>query len=75
MSVADTAGSTGAVCARREPHRQTNGWEQAVVVTYAELLEDLQAHVAGAATWRGAHPQQYFFINQLVEHFVRVPGP
>ena len=62
------------LCARREPHRQTNGWEQAVVVTYAELLEDLQAHVAGAATWRGAHPQQYFFINQLVEHFVEGSG-
>lgn len=62
------------LCARHEPHRQTNGWEQAVVVTYAELLEDLQAHIGGVATWRQAHPQQYFFINQLVEHFVEGSG-
>lgn len=62
------------LCARREPHRQTEGWEQAEVVTYAELLEDLQAHVAGAASWRRAHSQQHFFINQLVEHFVEGSG-
>ena len=35
------------LCARRQSHRQTNGWEQAVVVTYAELLEGLKGHVAG----------------------------
>lgn len=62
------------LCARREPHRQTGGWEQAVVVTYAELLEDLQAYIAGAADWRRAHPQQHFFINQLIEHFVEGSG-
>ena len=30
------------LCARREGHRQINGWEQAVVVTYAELLQSLK---------------------------------
>ncbi len=62
------------LCARREPHRQTGGWEQAVVVTHAELLEDFQAYIAGAADWRRAHPQQHFFINQLIEHFVEGSG-
>jgi hypothetical protein len=41
------------LCIRRESHRQTDGWEQAVVVTYAELLEGLKAHVAGDMAWRG----------------------
>ncbi len=43
-------------------------------MTYAEPLEDLQAHIAGASTWRRAHPQQHFFINQLIEHFVEGSG-
>lgn len=58
------------LCARRERHRQTDGWEQAVVITYADLLEPLKAHVVGDAAWRRAHPQQLFFIRQLLEHFM-----
>jgi len=62
------------LCIRRESHRQTDGWEQAVVVTYAELLEGLKAHVAGDIAWRRGHPQQSFFINELVQHFTEGPG-
>ncbi|MGB7981645.1 MAG: PD-(D/E)XK nuclease family protein [Candidatus Nanopelagicales bacterium] len=62
------------LCARRESHRLTDGWEQAAVVTYAELLEDLKAYVAGDRAWRRAHPRQDFFINELVQHFVEGPG-
>ena len=58
------------LCARRERHRQRDGWEQAIVVTYSDLLEPLRAHVAGDAAWRRAHPQQHFFIGQLLEHFM-----
>ncbi|MDA1085782.1 MAG: PD-(D/E)XK nuclease family protein [Verrucomicrobia bacterium] len=62
------------LCARRERHRQTDGWEQALVITYADLLEPLKAHVVGDAAWRRAHPQQLFFIRQLLEHFMEGYG-
>ncbi len=62
------------LCARRESHRQTDGWERAVVVTYGELLEGLKAHVAGDRAWRRANPRQDFFINELVQHFMEGPG-
>lgn len=62
------------LCARRESHRQADGWERAVVVTYAELLEGLKVHVAGDRAWRRAHPRQNCFINELVERFMEGPG-
>ena len=49
------------LCARRESHRQVEGWQQAVVVTYAELLEGLKEHVADHPGWRRQCPQQLFF--------------
>jgi hypothetical protein len=58
------------LCARRESHRRTNGWELAVVVTYAELLEGLKTRVAGDAAWRRAHPQQLFFVKEVFRHFL-----
>lgn len=58
------------LCGRCEPHLQTNGWEQALVITYADLLEPLKSHVVGDAAWRRARPQQHFFIRQLLEHFM-----
>jgi hypothetical protein len=61
------------LCATRVAHRQTDGWESAVVVTYAELLGSLKEHIDGDAAWRKAHPDQRFFINQLVQHFVEGP--
>ena len=63
------------LCARREPHRQTGGWEEAAVVTYSALLESLKAQVDQNATWRRTHDHQHSFINQLVEHFVEGAGP
>ncbi|WP_394551811.1 PD-(D/E)XK nuclease family protein [Agromyces sp. MMS24-JH15] len=62
------------LCARHEAHRQTDGWEHAVVVTYTELLEGLQAHIARDAAWQRTHPEQLFFVNQLVDHFVEGAG-
>lgn len=62
------------LCIRRESERQTKGWEQAVVLTYAELLRDLHAHVKVDKKWRRDHPQQNFFINELVENFVEGPS-
>jgi hypothetical protein len=61
------------LCARRESHRQADGWEHAVVVTYAELLEGLQTCVAGDAAWRRAHPQQLSFLREMFQHFLEGP--
>ncbi|GAA1941725.1 hypothetical protein GCM10009775_36870 [Microbacterium aoyamense] len=58
------------LCARREAHRQIGGWQDAVVMTYAELISALESRVAQDSKWRRENPDQYFFINQLVEHFV-----
>lgn len=45
------------LCHRRERHLQRNGWENAVVVTYGEVLADLQAHIARDSAWRKKHPE------------------
>jgi len=58
------------LCALRQPHRQADGWERAIVVTYAELLEALRSLVAADARWARSHPDQIFFINHMYSHFV-----
>ena len=70
-------GSAAAVvllCHRRETHRQRDGWEKAVVVTYAEVLGDLHAHVDRDPSWCERHPNQLFFIQQMIDHFVEGPA-
>lgn len=62
------------LCTRREQHRQTDGWEQAVVVTYAEVLEALKEHIANDGAWQRTHHQQNFFISQLIQHYTEGPG-
>lgn len=62
------------LCHRRETHRQRDGWEQAVVVTYAEILGDLHAHVTRDPSWCRRHPEQRFFIQQMIDHFVEGPA-
>lgn len=58
------------LCVRRESHRQTEGWEQAVVVTYADLLHDLRALVAAEPAWRRKCPEQLFFLEEMFRHFL-----
>lgn len=58
------------LCHRHEPSRQRDGWENAVVLTYAELLGELQEHLVADARWKRSHPEPDFFINQLIDHFV-----
>lgn len=62
------------LCTRREDHRQTDGWEQAVVVTYAEVLQALEEYVASDRSWRRTHQKQNFFISQLIENYEEGPG-
>lgn len=62
------------LCGRHEAHLQNDGWEEAVVLTYADLLAPLKALVAENKSWRRAHPQQHFFICQLLDHFMEDTG-
>ncbi|WP_423059169.1 PD-(D/E)XK nuclease family protein [Brevibacterium linens] len=61
------------LCHRHEAHLQKDGWEQATVVTYSEVLSDLKTKVDGDPAWRREHPEQMFFINQMYQHFVKGP--
>lgn len=58
------------LCLRRECHLLRDGWEQSVVVTYGEVLGDLRDHVSRDPAWRRRHPQQNFFIEEMIHHFV-----
>lgn len=61
------------LCIRRVAHLQRDGWEQAAVVTYAEVLRDLKAHIATDGVWRRRHPEQHYFLEQMFHHFVEGP--
>ena len=62
------------LCLRREEHLQRDGWEDAVVVTYAEVLSRLDEHIAANPSWARTHPEQHFFIQQMLQHFVEGPA-
>src|SRR5699024_4847804 len=70
----DRAAAVVLLCQRHEPHLQRDGWQRAVVITYAELLRTLRAHIAGHRAWIRQNPEQHFFIRQLFEHFVEGPA-
>ncbi len=61
------------LCARHERQRLSMGWEDAVVVTYAELLDDLRTYLDANRRWRADNPRQDVFINELVDQFVEGP--
>lgn len=63
------------LCQRHEMHLQRDGWEQAIVITYAELLDAVRSYVASDRAWTRQHPDQHFFLHQLFEHFVEGPAP
>ncbi len=63
------------LCGRREPWRQDSGWEDAAVVTYAELITALRDYLDRDSRWRVAHPDQAFFIQQMAEQFVEEVRP
>lgn len=62
------------LCQRRERHLQRDGWEQAVVIPYAELLDAVRSHTANDRAWTRQYPDQHFFLRQLFEHFVEGPA-
>lgn len=72
-----TGGRAAAVvllCHRREDHLLRDGWEHAVLVTYAEVLTELEAHIDRDQRWRERHPEQLFFLRQIIQHFVEGPA-
>lgn len=62
------------LCVRHEPHLQTKGWDQATVVTYADLLRGVQSAVHSDRGWKREHPQQQSFLDQLFQHFLKGPA-
>src|SRR5699024_12054275 len=70
----DRSAAVVLLCQRHEPHLQRDGWQRAVVITYAELLRTLRAHIAGHRAWIRQNPEQHFFIRQLFGHFLEGPG-
>lgn len=62
------------LCVRHQAYLMTAGWENAVVVTYAELLEDLRDHIKTDRTWKKNNPRQHFFIRELIQHFTKGPA-
>lgn len=62
------------LCHRHEPYLSRDGWEQAVLVTYAEVLTELQFHVDRDRGWREQNPDQLFFLRQMIQHFVEGPA-
>lgn len=72
-----TGGRPAAVvllCHRYEAHRLRDGWDQAVLVTYADVLADLNAHIDRDRRWRDRNPDQHLFLRQMIQHFVEGPA-
>ncbi len=61
------------LCARHERQRLSMGWEDAVVITYAEVLDDLRTYLEANRRWRADNPRQDVFINELVDQFLEGP--
>lgn len=47
----------------------TDGWEQAPVVLYSTLLEELLAHIRQQPRYRDENVEQYHFIENMHRHF------
>lgn len=62
------------LCIRHEPHRQRDGWENAIAITYAALLGDLRDLIANDRAWSQANRPQLFFLEQLFDHFLEGPS-
>lgn len=73
-AVSGRAAAVVLLCLRREANLLRHGWEEAVVVTYAEVLDQLQERISQIDSWTRDHPEQHFFIQQMVQHFVEGPA-
>jgi hypothetical protein len=77
LAFARRNGRRGAVvllCRDENRLRQTQGWENAVVMTYGRLIHVLSAAVGVDARYKRKNPDAYAFIKQLHQKFVSERG-
>ena len=63
------------LCEDHDGSRQTEGWEQAAVVTYGVLLDRLWGAVERDRAYQQKYPEPYSFIEQMHRKFVEGRGP
>ncbi len=62
------------LCGQHEQHLLHDGWENAIVITYDDLVSDVSSLVQHDRAWQRSHPEQLFFIRQMHHHFVEGPA-
>lgn len=70
-------GRQGAVvllCRQEDRARQTQGWENAAVVTYRVLLDRLLGELRADADYPRRHPDAFAFLEQMHRRFVDARG-
>ena len=59
------------LCQDVSPIGLTQGWENASVVTYSNLIKQLIRHVEGDEIYKQKHPQQCAFYSHMYNRFVK----
>ncbi|NYF96907.1 PD-(D/E)XK nuclease family protein [Janibacter cremeus] len=63
-------GSVVLLCRRVQKSLLTNNWDQAAVLTYAQLIDRLWSQVGSDSSYRKQHPEAHSFIEQIHRKFV-----
>lgn len=62
------------LCRDADASLQTEGWEQAIVLTYADLVRTLHDEVLSDRAFQLQNPEPYSFIDQMHRKFVKGRG-
>lgn len=62
------------LCRDEDRARLSEGWEQAIVLTYRQLVDRLHSHIDGDLVYRRDHPDASSFIAQMHRKFVSEGG-
>jgi hypothetical protein len=62
------------LCHDRDSSRQSEGWEQAAVVTYASVVQEVHRRLNCDYGYQRKHPEAYSFIDQMYRKFVKDRG-
>lgn len=65
-------GAVALLCRNEDSSLQTEGWEQAPVVTYGKVVTELLQRVS--SDYRQKHPESYSLIDQMYRKFVKGGG-